>query len=201
MDQSIARIIQDVLNQLQQSAISLSQLIIYALQQYPDPSNPLMCDLIQNTRSIASAFYYNTHTTQIISTWAHELKCVQYTKALQLLAREDNGWHFHAAHTQPDQIRDFQIKDMVVKMHMLAPELCDLVRRLLGSEHSEELPVEVMSDDEDELYEVDIDVNADLPESVSEPDRGPSTSHQKTRGKKVLRHAFVKIVCDYNNTS
>ncbi|KAI0743680.1 hypothetical protein C8Q80DRAFT_1107242, partial [Daedaleopsis nitida] len=52
--------------------------------------------------------------------------CTHYVKEIQLLTHQENGWHFDATHTHPDQIRDFQLEDMVTKMFEVAPEVCDL---------------------------------------------------------------------------
>ncbi|TBU25966.1 hypothetical protein BD311DRAFT_604917, partial [Dichomitus squalens] len=52
--------------------------------------------------------------------------CARYSQAIQDLAKAEQGWHFGAMHTQPEQLRDFKIEDMANTMQMVAPELWSL---------------------------------------------------------------------------
>lgn len=182
-----AYIIQNFLTQLQQSDLRLSHLILYVLQQYKDPANPLLRDLIDNTITITSSFYhFHSDSNTRLSQWAHELKCTQYAHAIQLLVRKENGWHFRASHTHPDQIRDFRLEDMIAQMHQLAPELCDLVHRLLGCS---DVPM-----DQDEPPEVESDSDDDLWEALGVDLSGADAKTTGPRGRKVLRNVFMRIV-------
>lgn len=196
MDPTVARIIQTTLNQLQAAGIYLSDLILYVLHQYPDPAHPHMRDLVTNTVAISSALYYNNHTSQNISEWAHHLKHGHYLTAIRDLARKENGWHFGAAHTQPDQIREFQLEEMTAKMYRVAPELCDLVQCFLGSDGtvvpdvSKPTPAKVVSNSDDDLWEAVGYVSEPVDTSTA-----PRHPMQRRKGRKVLQGVFVRIVC------
>lgn len=141
MDYRRARVIQDVINHLQTIQIALSEIVIYALQQYHDPSHPVLNDFVLNGTGIAAAMLYQDATEAKITKWATDLARVKFSKAAKALARRENGWHFDAAQTHPDQLRDFRLEDMAVAMHRKAPELWALVRSLLGYEADELPPV------------------------------------------------------------
>ncbi|TBU51032.1 hypothetical protein BD310DRAFT_797580, partial [Dichomitus squalens] len=115
------------LKQLCASCISISDLVLFVLNQYHDPTHPVLRDLVKNAASIAAALYYHPATSQSISVWAHSIMCARYSQAIQDLAKAEQGWHFGAMHTQLEQLRDFKIEDMANTMQMVAPELWSLV--------------------------------------------------------------------------
>lgn len=171
----------------------LSDLVLYVLHQYQDSTNPLRRDLTENPTLIPSALSYDRYAGQKISDWAHTLKLSHYLSAIHDLAREDNGWHFGATYTNPDQVREFQLEDMAAKMYEQAPELCEVVECLLGSDRRPtadegHVPGEVVSDSDDDLWEA----LGDPPVHAKQPGAQPRST--KRKGKKVLRAVFRRIV-------
>ncbi|KAH9847343.1 hypothetical protein C2E23DRAFT_765333, partial [Lenzites betulinus] len=152
MDPHRAHLIQQTLLYLQSSGILLSELILYALQQYHDPSHPILRDLVVHTTSIAAALYHQEATTNQLCSWAHQLACIRYGNAMHKLTLRENGWHFNAAQTHPDQLRDFRIEDMVVGMYRRAGELWGLFQAMMGFKPGDLPPVEAETVlDEDDL--------------------------------------------------
>lgn len=151
MDPLRASALQRVLVQIQSTGFSLSDLVVYALQQYNDPSHPILRDLIANTPSIAASLYYHRETTGLFTGWVHGLFRMRYSDAVKELADRDNGWHFNAARTSPNQLRDFRLEDMARGMYQKAPELWELIQSLLGYKPGDLPPVgaETILDEED----------------------------------------------------
>lgn len=203
MYSSAAKVLQDVLNHLESSHIQLSDFLLYVLHQYSN-QNPLQRDLADNATQIISALYFHSGASKEISAWAHHLKCNQYKDAIHDLARKDNGWHFGATHTQPSQVCDFRLEDMIQKMHQLAPELCELVQCLLGSDTIAFDPspanATLDSDDEDLWNAVGIDGSGVEIESAKKGSADTPGASQRLcmstkEGKAVLRKRFIRIVC------
>lgn len=151
MDPHRANILQNLLHYLQSLHVPLSELVLYALQQYNNPADPVLHDLIVNATSIAAALYYQPDTTIEVGPWIDRVACVRFGNAVRDLARKENGWHFNAAKTDPNQLRDFSLENMAAGMSRAAPALWGLIRSLLGFNEGDLPPVgaEVILDEED----------------------------------------------------
>ncbi|KAI0756194.1 hypothetical protein C8Q80DRAFT_1277628 [Daedaleopsis nitida] len=119
---------------LQSQNVSLSDLILEVLtfRQFNEPGSPILTDLILNGTSILSALYNHPLTTAATASWAHNLMCARYHAELEDLTDISSGWHFGAMDANPDQVRDFQIEKMAVKIFEVAPQLWGLAAELLG---------------------------------------------------------------------
>ncbi|KAI0332529.1 hypothetical protein GY45DRAFT_1396349 [Cubamyces sp. BRFM 1775] len=129
-----AALLVDILNHLESANVTLTDLLCFALLAR-DPNNisrPIYQDLLQNTKTILSAFYYNPGTSSSTLAWAHATMCAQYAKAVSDLTHLDQQWHFVASQASPDQILDFRLEEMAETMEARAPILWTLIGSLLG---------------------------------------------------------------------
>ncbi|KAI0635613.1 hypothetical protein C8Q77DRAFT_1169779 [Trametes polyzona] len=169
MDPHRARVLQTTLEYLQHLDIPLSALVLYALQQYRDPAHPILVDLVRHTTSIAASLYYNEATKINLYPWILQTARIHYGDAAHSLSLRENGWHFNAGKTHPNQVRDFHIEDMIAGMYRAAPELWALFQNLFGFDPEELPPVEkeVLLDEDD----ADEDYWSSEPTSAIEADR------------------------------
>ena len=98
-----------------------------------------------------------------VFTWANEIVKKRYLDSIKELTCNEE-WHFNASHASAKDLEDFRIKDMAIKMKILAPELWDILGLLLsGDQRSRRQHAEndfngdhTMADseaDDDELWE------------------------------------------------
>ena len=223
MDPLRANFLKNTLAYILNSGFRVSELVLFILDQYHDPSLPALQDLIVNATSIASAFNYHPAISPSICTWAHELMCARYSNAVQALSKAEHGWHFGAMHTAPEQIRDFQIESMASTMETTSPELWTLIRALLGAVDLKKVsrsgagPVsetsstpsssaggaELDSDSDGEYWE--LVEEAGLAEGMESAASGgkenqarnsekPKQGSQKKRRRRALQGTFLRIV-------
>ncbi|EJF60694.1 hypothetical protein DICSQDRAFT_20038, partial [Dichomitus squalens LYAD-421 SS1] len=101
------------------------------------------------------------------------------------LAKAEQGWHFGAMHTQPEQLRDFKIEDMANTMQMVAPKLWSLVLGLsgVGTQHLLHPPTSALeSNSEGECWAED-----------EEPAGAEDVSVRQKRQRRIQRNMFARI--------
>ncbi|CDO72246.1 hypothetical protein BN946_scf184970.g98 [Trametes cinnabarina] len=169
-----------------------------------DLARPVYHDLLRNTKTILSAFYYHPDTAASTLAWAHDAMCAEYAQAVSDLADMDGQWHFVASQTDPEQIINFRLEDMAHIMEMQAPMLWTLIGCLLrGTRNSKEAEglrrhgsTSTISessgemDSEDEYWEDDDDKCI---ESMGKERVGTASTSATRRGRRLTASRVQRI--------
>ncbi|KAI0741659.1 hypothetical protein C8Q80DRAFT_1123500 [Daedaleopsis nitida] len=189
---SRAALLHGVFRYLEAREITLTELLSFVLvhRQMNNPACPIYADLVRNTSTILSAFYYHPDTAAPTTIWAHRAMCTVYSGMVKELSDIDSGWHFSALQATPEKLADFRIEDMASKMHARAPLLVELVRTLLDATSSPHKVAEdvLVPDPEDSFYRGD---GEKLPDSESTGGAGPASHSGQQDGGWVLSHEIL----------
>ncbi|CDO76158.1 hypothetical protein BN946_scf184740.g1 [Trametes cinnabarina] len=161
-----------------------------------DLSQLVYRDLLHNTKTVLSAFYYHPDTTASTQTWAHDAMCTQYARAVSKLAHSDETWQFVASRACPEQIRDFRIEDMASGMEEQAPMLWSLITCLLGATRTADSAVRMDIDQEepssgsDSEWDSDSEYWGNEEEGSAPPTKPPQ---RRTKGRRALPAVIDRI--------
>ncbi|KAI1784995.1 hypothetical protein LXA43DRAFT_900735 [Ganoderma leucocontextum] len=184
MDADRLRYLNQILAYLRSLHVSLTELLTAVLVHNlcTRPEDGFLDDLTHSTRVILGSLLHNSATAQATCSWAHDLMCSRYSRAVQNLADRDRGWHFGAMHAAGHQIREFRLENMADSMRKLEPQLWELLFCLLGGR---EALAEDAVDEEDAQYWIGDDEAETLV--------GSGASHSETKAGRRLKDRAVLI--------
>lgn len=104
------------------SGLSVSDYIIALLENQTLAESPCTINLVNNAKRIIKAFSCHPYSQDLAFDWATATIQKKYSQSIKnLVAREQ--WHFNASHASAQELENFQIEDMALKMKELAPDL------------------------------------------------------------------------------
>lgn len=112
----------------------LIALITYDQEFIADPYEGLVRELFDNAGSILLAFSQHPRSAKPSADWAAALSREVYKRDVQRLTEKASGFHFSASNARADQIRSFDMGNVISGMSMRAPHLWALMRILLASD-------------------------------------------------------------------
>jgi hypothetical protein len=119
-----------------------------SILRHPDFSeHHAVDDLLGHSEDVLNAFLHHPKTSQSTLAWAHGVIKLKYVQLIRDLADKDNGWHFSAANTSAEQLQNFRIEGMAVRMQALAPELWDMLGLLLSAHRQSDVKDDPMDVD------------------------------------------------------
>ncbi|KAI0635479.1 hypothetical protein C8Q77DRAFT_1053626 [Trametes polyzona] len=199
-------LLRDCLSYLQARGVTLSELIAFVVTQnkYGDTNDMLFQDVVNNTMVILSALSANMKTAPATFHWCHEQMCIRYARSVSELSRNVHAWHFGAMHTDPEQIREFQLDVMANELQRSAPQVWGLLVALLGgwaqgveqestnSRTSRNTPFRDDPED-DEYWGEDDDLVAEIAEEQGRGS-GPQLTKRQKRRNLLTRVRVVVII-------
>ncbi|KAH9831741.1 uncharacterized protein C8Q71DRAFT_798824 [Rhodofomes roseus] len=129
--------------------------------------------------------------------WAHHEMKRHYHRAARDLTDKDNGWHLGAVHMSAEQVLNFRIEDMAVRMRSLAPELWELVtflllgRKLWTTAGEEDTEDQTLSLDELELWR-ELETLGDG--GVQEMGPSVPAKHDRVKLRRALCHLKTVVI-------
>ncbi|KAH7924642.1 hypothetical protein BV22DRAFT_1129691 [Leucogyrophana mollusca] len=116
-----------------QNDFSLSQLIVTVLSEPRYGSHPTVRDLLANTDGIVHAFSLHKSSHSKLLDWASDAVKEECAGEIRELVKVESGWHFSALHAKSEQIENFRIEEMALKIEADAPRLWALLDVLLSA--------------------------------------------------------------------
>ncbi|KAI0052951.1 hypothetical protein FA95DRAFT_1482269 [Auriscalpium vulgare] len=104
-------------------------LLSLLISQHPD-SHRARRILIENLQDVLDALLLSPESSGVTRKWSIRSSAAALSASVIDLAQRDNGWHFSAVHASPEQIRDFQIRDLAEDVQEQHPELWDFLGAL-----------------------------------------------------------------------
>jgi hypothetical protein len=148
--------------------------------------------------NIITALSRHSHSAGSAFAWANDIVKKKHIESIKELTRNED-WHFNASHASAQDLDDFRIEDMALKMKSLAPDLWNILGLLLSSDQrSQRQNNQIMEDSvagDDGLWE-------GLPEIVMTDD-GETVDENRAfiqldPHKKAVRcDAICTIVCHW----
>lgn len=179
-------ILHNVLAYLELRQVTITDLILFFLVSKNSSHPALLHNLVSNVKIILSSMYFHPAPTSATCQWAHDAMCALYAKQVWALSRPASGWHFSAAMTDPSQVRDFRIEDMVSQIRQDAPELWSLVRHLLRGVLTSDDRMEVDDGDRE-------DSDAEYWEALEADDEAQSAQEPGRQAQRGRARIYSKV--------
>ena len=115
------------------SELTISDFILTLLGDSNLKTHPCTLMLVKNMSNIITALSRHSHSAGSAFAWANDIVKKKYIESIKELTRNED-WHFNASHASAQDLDDFHIEDMALKMKSLAPDLWNILGLLLSSD-------------------------------------------------------------------
>jgi hypothetical protein len=184
---------------LHASDLTIAEFVLALLEDSNLETHPCTQTLVKYSPNIIAAL--SRHSASSVFTWANDIVKKKYAESIKELTHNEE-WHFNASHASAQDLDDFRIEEMALKMKMLAPDLWNILGLLLSGDQrsqqqndldGDQIMADPLAGNEDDLWEGLPEITmADDAETV---DENGTFTRRDPKKKAARRDAICTIVC------